>query len=99
MSQRRDRETEQQNQKHDGPDAPHNTSAASTHQPHTVITFVTGNAGKLSEVNAMLAKVTTPLRVSLTNNGVDLPELQGQPEDIAREKAKTAFKLLGNKPC
>ena len=51
------------------------------------ITFVTGNKKKLEEVVAILGSscpfVLDPLKV-------DLPELQGEPEVVAREKCKLA---------
>lgn len=53
------------------------------------ITFVTGNAKKLEEVVAILGDgVELPFAVG--NRKLDLPELQGEPEDIAREKCKLA---------
>lgn len=53
------------------------------------ITFVTGNAKKLEEVVAILSK-GTPLAFDVKNKKIDLPELQGEPEDIAREKCRLA---------
>ncbi|KAE9621184.1 putative nucleotide diphosphatase [Lupinus albus] len=49
------------------------------------VTFVTGNAKKLEEVRAILGQ-TIPFQ-SLK---LDLPELQGEPEDISKEKARLA---------
>ena len=57
------------------------------------ITFVTGNKGKLVEVQAILAGVA-----DLDSVKMDLPELQGKPLDIAREKAVVAYKHL-QRPC
>ena len=54
------------------------------------VVFCTGNAGKLREVNAILAG-----HVNVVNKDVDLPELQGEPEDIAKEKCKEACRVLG----
>ncbi len=56
---------------------------------HTMpkITFVTGNANKLAEVKAMLSSLDT---IELTNHAIDLPELQGEPEHISREKTRLA---------
>ncbi|XP_042064991.1 inosine triphosphate pyrophosphatase-like [Salvia splendens] len=51
------------------------------------VTFVTGNAKKLEEVRAILGN-SIPFR-SLK---LDLPELQGDPEEISREKARLAAK-------
>ncbi|EEF44280.1 inosine triphosphate pyrophosphatase, putative [Ricinus communis] len=49
------------------------------------VTFVTGNAKKLEEVRAIIGK-SIPLR----SMKIDLPELQGEPEDISKEKARLA---------
>ena len=54
------------------------------------VVFVTGNAGKLREVNAILAG-----HVDVTSEKVDLPELQGEAEEIAKEKCRTACQRLG----
>ncbi|HII71743.1 TPA: non-canonical purine NTP pyrophosphatase [Candidatus Woesearchaeota archaeon] len=53
------------------------------------ILFITGNPDKLREFREMLKDVT------LEHKDVDLPELQGEPEEIAKEKAKLAAKLTG----
>ena len=44
------------------------------------VTFVTGNENKLREVRAILGE-DAPF--ALEARAVDLPELQGEPEDIA----------------
>ncbi|XP_011020979.1 PREDICTED: inosine triphosphate pyrophosphatase, partial [Populus euphratica] len=49
------------------------------------VTCVTGNAKKLEEVRAILGQ-TVPFQ-SLK---LDLPELQGEPEEISKEKARLA---------
>ncbi|XP_050219982.1 inosine triphosphate pyrophosphatase [Mercurialis annua] len=49
------------------------------------VTFVTGNAKKLEEVRAIIGK-SIPLR----SMKIDLPELQGEPEEISKEKARLA---------
>ncbi|KAK2976038.1 hypothetical protein RJ640_029911 [Escallonia rubra] len=51
------------------------------------VTFVTGNAKKLEEVQAILGQ-SVPFR----SIKLDLPELQGEPEDISKEKARLAAK-------
>ncbi|KAL3828346.1 hypothetical protein ACJIZ3_017148 [Penstemon smallii] len=51
------------------------------------VTFVTGNAKKLEEVRAIIGN-SIPFR-SLK---LDLPELQGEPEEISKEKARLAAK-------
>ncbi len=57
--------------------------------------FVTGNAKKLEEVNKYfkLAGITTDIQ----SCALDLPELQGEPEEISAEKCATAFKLFKEK--
>lgn len=53
------------------------------------LTFVTGNAGKVREVGALLSQVgLTSWDVVQLN--VDLPELQGDPEEVAMEKCRRA---------
>jgi len=52
------------------------------------ITFVTGNKNKAAEVQ----KILTTIKVD--SRDLDLPELQGEPEDVAREKCKTAASIL-----
>jgi inosine triphosphate pyrophosphatase len=59
---------------------------------HSVITFVTGNANKLEEVKRMLAK-SAPA-VNIVSQDVDLPEIQGLPDDVARRKCEAAAKLI-----
>lgn len=58
------------------------------------MTFVTGNAKKLEEVKAILAAQTAAkgerLPYEVTNKKVDLPELQGEPVEIAIEKCRLA---------
>ena len=55
------------------------------------VTFVTGNARKLDEARAILGASAT---ISLTSRALDLPELQGEPLDVARAKARHAAALL-----
>nr|CAB3499478.1 unnamed protein product [Digitaria exilis] len=59
-------------------------SAAARVLPKAV-TFVTGNAKKLEEVRAILGS-----SVPFQSLKIDLPELQGEPEDISKEKARMA---------
>eukprot|EP00270_Netrium_digitus_P021832 TRINITY_DN9584_c0_g1_i1.p1 TRINITY_DN9584_c0_g1~~TRINITY_DN9584_c0_g1_i1.p1 ORF type:complete len:214 (-),score=50.12 TRINITY_DN9584_c0_g1_i1:118-699(-) len=54
------------------------------------VTFVTGNSKKLEEVVAILGP-KTPLK----SQKLDLPELQGEPEEISKEKARIAAKEIG----
>lgn len=60
----------------------------------TVVTFVTGNQNKLREVQAILGDEHAAKFV-LEARKVDLPELQGEPEDIAKEKCALAAKDIG----
>lgn len=53
------------------------------------ITFVTGNKNKLKEVQAILGD---SFPFPLDNQKVDLPELQGEPENIAKAKCRLAAK-------
>lgn len=50
------------------------------------LTFVTGNANKLREVQQILGS-----NVELVSQKIDLPEVQGESEDISKEKGRIAF--------
>ena len=50
------------------------------------LTFVTGNASKAVETEQILG----PLRIA----ALDLPELQGEPEDVARQKCRMAAEQI-----
>lgn len=68
-------------------------SASSTNK--LSITFVTGNAKKLEEVKLFFAKSSpggdaSELPFTLINQKIDLPELQGEPIEISREKCRLA---------
>lgn len=52
------------------------------------IYFITGNKNKLKEAKAILEDF------EIINLDIELPELQGEPEDIVKEKAKLAAKKL-----
>lgn len=56
------------------------------------ITFVTGNKKKLEEVKRILSVDDNSLPFSIGNRKIDLPELQGNPLDIAKEKCAMAAK-------
>uniref|UniRef100_A0A914WT02 XTP/dITP diphosphatase n=1 Tax=Plectus sambesii TaxID=2011161 RepID=A0A914WT02_9BILA len=62
---------------------------ADTNSGRKVLTFVTGNVRKLEEVKAILAPFC-----DVVPHDIDLPELQGAPNDIALDKAKAAFEIL-----
>ncbi|KAM7485499.1 hypothetical protein LguiA_001508 [Lonicera macranthoides] len=51
------------------------------------VTFVTGNSKKLEEVRAILGQ-----SIPFQSLKLDLPELQGEPGDISKEKARLAAK-------
>jgi inosine triphosphate pyrophosphatase len=51
------------------------------------ITFVTGNKKKLEEVKAILGD---SLPFELVSEKLDLPELQGEPEEVSKEKCRLA---------
>ena len=57
------------------------------------LNFITGNANKLKEVREILS--VTP--VELTNQNLDLPELQGTIEEISRKKCETAADIVREK--
>lgn len=57
------------------------------------VTFVTGNKKKLEEVKQILAG-GRELPFELTNKKIDLPELQGDPMDIAKEKCRLAAREI-----
>jgi len=52
-----------------------------------LITFVTGNKKKLEEFQAI---VGNHVAADFTSQKIDLPELQGEPADIAMEKCRIA---------
>ena len=62
------------------------------------LTFVTGNKKKLEEVEQILSSGGKDIPFSLTNRKVDLPELQGDPSEIAKEKCRLAAKTVSG-PC
>lgn len=49
------------------------------------LNFITGNRNKLSEVRAILGDA-----VVVDNKSVDVPEIQGTIEEIAKEKCRRA---------
>lgn len=55
------------------------------------ILFITGNEDKFNEFQRMI-------KVKLKRKKIDLPELQGTPEEIVKEKAKLACRIT-KKPC
>lgn len=62
-----------------------------------VITFVTGNAKKLEEVKRILGmEGDSTLPYKLANMKIDIPELQGEALNVAREKATLAAEEVGS---
>jgi len=55
----------------------------------TKINFITGNKNKLSEVRSILGNV-----IEVDSQAVDVPEIQGTIEEIAKEKAKRAAEVV-----
>ena len=55
------------------------------------LNFITGNKNKLAEVQAILA----PTAVKLSNQSIDLPELQGTIEEISTAKCNSAAEVVG----
>lgn len=66
---------------------------ASAAPPPATIYFATGNKKKLEEVVAIL-EAGHKLPFSVQPAAVDLPELQGDPEEIAAEKCRLAVEKL-----
>ena len=60
----------------------------------STLTFVTGNAKKLEEVRAILAS-GEKLPFEIVSKKIDLPELQGEPEEISVQKCELAAKEVG----
>ncbi|TDL30060.1 Ham1-like protein [Rickenella mellea] len=55
------------------------------------LVFVTGNANKLKEVRAILS-LGTPIEIE--SKDLDIPEVQGSTQDVAREKCRRAAELV-----
>lgn len=56
---------------------------------HSVL-FVTGNANKLAEVTSILDSALIQVR----NAALDIPEIQGTLEEIARDKCRRAAEIV-----
>lgn len=54
-----------------------------------MLNFITGNANKLAEVKAILGDT-----VRLTNQAVDLPEIQGTIDEVSRTKCRSAADVV-----
>lgn len=55
----------------------------------TKLNFITGNKNKLAEVRSILGNV-----IELDNQAVDVPEIQGTVEDIAKDKCRRAAEAV-----
>lgn len=53
------------------------------------VDFITGNKNKLAEVKAIIGSV-----IEVENQAVDVPEIQGTVEEIAKEKCKRAAEVV-----
>ena len=53
------------------------------------LNFITGNANKLAEVQAILKDVVT-----LSSQSLDLPEMQGTIEEISLDKCRRAVTIV-----
>ena len=56
------------------------------------VKFVSGNVNKVKEVEYLLSSRCSALKVEAVD--VDLPELQGYPEDVSRMKTMKAVEIL-----
>ena len=57
------------------------------------LNFITGNKNKLAEVRAILGSV-----INVENQSVDVPEIQGTIEEIAKEKCRRAAEVVSSRP-
>ncbi|KAN0066376.1 nucleoside triphosphate pyrophosphohydrolase ham1 [Thecaphora frezii] len=69
----------------------------STPAQKATLTFVTGNANKLREVQQILAS-SPDFPYDFTNQDLDLPEIQGTTQQVAQAKCSAAAAAL-NGPC
>lgn len=66
-------------------------STSSSSSAAKKIFFITGNPNKLKEFTQIIGDVGN---YEIGNKSVDLPEYQGEPEEIAREKCIAALELV-----
>ena len=59
-----------------------------------IINFVSGNKNKLKELNEIFQEHFTDIQIKQLD--IDLPELQGLPEDIVKGKLKLALEQAKN---
>ena len=69
--------------------------------PKPLVYFVTGNQNKLREVVAILEEAAaeggSPLPCEVRALDIDLPELQGDPREIATAKAEAAAGVVASR--
>ena len=58
--------------------------------PHKTLNFITGNANKLAEVQAILAGIVNLRSQSLEG----IPEIQGTIEEISKDKCRRAAEAV-----
>jgi len=61
-----------------------------------LLTFVTGNKNKLREVEHILS-LNPSFPFQLVSKDLDLPEIQGTTQEVARAKCKAAAEIVGFK--
>lgn len=59
---------------------------------HRTLTFVTGNVNKTREIGQILQEDGLGHDWTVTNLALDLPELQGDPDEVSRAKCELAVK-------
>eukprot|EP00292_Cryptomonas_paramecium_P015929 CAMPEP_0113670362 /NCGR_PEP_ID=MMETSP0038_2-20120614/5096_1 /TAXON_ID=2898 /ORGANISM="Cryptomonas paramecium" /LENGTH=206 /DNA_ID=CAMNT_0000586373 /DNA_START=57 /DNA_END=677 /DNA_ORIENTATION=+ /assembly_acc=CAM_ASM_000170 len=67
--------------------SPSKKACTDTPAVRKAVTFVTGNAKKLAEVQKIVGD-----SIPMMSRSIDLPELQGTPENVSREKCRLAAK-------
>lgn len=72
------------------PDCLRVASSANITPTKPTITFVTGNKKKVEEIKRILMDGGNELPFEISNRKIDLPELQGDPIEIAKEKCRLA---------
>jgi inosine triphosphate pyrophosphatase len=56
-----------------------------------IIYFITGNKNKLAEATQIIGDIKP---FELQSQNIDLPEYQGEPDDIAISKCNVAMRIL-----
>ena len=59
------------------------------------LTFVTGNANKLKEVQRILSTGSSSSAFVLNSRDLDLPEIQGSTQEVAKAKCRAAAEAIG----